>query len=328
MPMLQQGQVPALRWRPSLLLVLAGASAMGCGDALMDRALLEGPRVLGARSEATNEPERASVAPGERARVTWLVAAPEGPPAVQWQFGVCEAEATVRGVPYCAAAPFAFAASAESAASLPILEFDMPAEDALLGKSELLVYGAICFGSDVIAPSDSRDLASYRCSESGHDAKLVTTQVTVGRESIVNHNPNLSAAELTFDGKPWAPWPVDADTEGSCDEVAGELPRVVAKQIYSIGLEAPAADREAIERVSARAPGRETYQLSHVVSDGHLERPFSVVDDDVPDSEIVVQWTAPDQVPSGGKIVRFYFVARDLRGGTDFRVGAVCVQPD
>jgi hypothetical protein len=40
-----------------------------------------------------------------------------------------------------------------------------------------------------------------------------------------------------------------------------------------------------------------------------------------------VEWTAPDSDASTGLLVRFWFVVRDLRGGSDFIERAVCVVP-
>jgi hypothetical protein len=39
-----------------------------------------------------------------------------------------------------------------------------------------------------------------------------------------------------------------------------------------------------------------------------------------------VEWTAPGAAPDSG-VVRFFFVVRDSRGGTDWLERAVCVAP-
>ena len=75
---------------------------------------------------------------------------------------------------------------------------------------------------------------------------------------------------------------------------------------------------------------REVITLSHFTSGGELERQFSVWEGDVvamPEGS-EIEWTPTDITPSAdGTLVRFWFVARDGRGGLTFTTRAACVVP-
>ncbi len=302
--------------------------ALGCDDAMMDRSLLEGPRVLGAKAEVEGDPSRAWVNPGDDVRVSWLVAEPESNSEVSWSFTVCEAESTVRGLPYCADEPFVTISSEGVQAGAPSFSFTVPEAESLLGNEDLLVAGGFCFGSEIRARGPGDDPESLDC-ESGGELARATLHVGIIQGERGNANPSIEEAELRFAGEPWEPWPLEADPSAGCNQAPIELPRVAAGSTnHVIEATIPEKDRETLERDSSRAPAHEVYQLSHVVSAGELERPFSVIDDDAPDPRIELLWDAPKGASAGGSIVRFFFVARDLRGGADFGVRAVCVEPE
>ena len=60
------------------------AVVSACSDYEPKGWLLDRPRVLGAHTEAVAERSRASLLPGERATVTWLVVNPDAPPRLSW----------------------------------------------------------------------------------------------------------------------------------------------------------------------------------------------------------------------------------------------------
>jgi hypothetical protein len=50
------------------------------------------------------------------------------------------------------------------------------------------------------------------------------------------------------------------------------------------------------------------------------------VEGDMP-NRVELSWKAPGEVSADGQLVRFYFVARDPRGGADWAIRALCVTP-
>lgn len=258
----------------------------------------------------------------------FLVAQPDKAAEVSWSFSVCEAEPVVRDSPTCAAPSFANASSDGASSALPGFTFRVPEEEELLGMDELLVLGAFCFDAEILVPGRAEDFLDYRCSGGG-DPHLVSTTIGVERGDVANLNPDLGVVAWAFDTVPWSSAPLDSELYHGCADVPFELPRVDAGSgDHVISFTVPSGQREPIEQRSSRAASHETYQLSHVVSAGELERPFSVIDDESSDSELRLLWDAPKDVPDEGLVVRFYFVARDLRGGSDFAMGAVCVDPE
>jgi hypothetical protein len=146
---------------------------------------------------------------------------------------------------------------------------------------------------------------------------VVTLPVLLDRGPDTNHSPSLGAAAFTLDGHPWP---------------AGDgcrLTVVADGKAHPLGLTV-AGQRETYQS-TANAEGlpvarRETLQLSHFATGGKLPRQLSFLDGDGDPSNVSVDWTAPrpEELPSGG-IVRFFFVARDLRGGLDWQTRSLCL---
>jgi hypothetical protein len=83
---------------------------------------------------------------------------------------------------------------------------------------------------------------------------------------------------------------------------------------------------------------RKELLVSHAATQGggKLDRYFSIVERDTRDSEAEVEltYTPPEAgsadakaIPSSGKLVRFYFVVRDQRGGVDVATRELCLLP-
>lgn len=295
---------------------------VGCGDPLKDPALIEETRVLGAKVEVEADPALAWPSPGESATVRWLVASPKKREPLTWAFEVCEAEDVVRGLPRCAAAPLASGRVEEPTDEDPTLQFQVPEREDLLGRQRLVILGGIC-SNGMAEPGASWE--EFRCVGEGARRELVMLTVTLATEEDRNHNPNLGDAPLSFDGEDWPEW---EGYRGSCADVPDEVPRVKAgSEGHSVKIRVRAKDREPLASRTPAEPQAETYQLSHVVTGGELDRAYSVVDDHEPETRLGVGWDAPERVDEDGRLVRFFFVARDLRGGTDWTSRAVCVTP-
>jgi hypothetical protein len=219
--------------------VWAACLAMSaCGDPLKQPQDIEESRVLGARVEVQGDEDRASVAPGETAAVTWLVADPGDPRPRTWAFAVCEAEDVARGIPICAHDPFAFATSGVPSLAPVAFDFTVP----LGAVGPLVVLGVVCADGQAHV---GVDFASTTCSGADAVQTDVNLYVLVDDGAITNENPDLVSLQL--DG---APWPEGVETEPGEHQIA----------------------------LGATDPDGDALQISHFSDAGELERAFSRID--------------------------------------------------
>jgi hypothetical protein len=141
--------------------------------------------------------------------------------------------------------------------------------------------------------------------------------VPIDRGTDTNHSPSLAAAAFTVDGQPWPPG------DGCALKIAADT------KVHPIAM-ALAGQRETYTSTAnaegTPEPRRETIQLSHFATGGKLPRQLSFIDDERDPSDVSVDWTPPtaEEMPAGG-LVRFFFVARDLRGGLDWQTRSLCL---
>lgn len=293
----------------SLLLPLTPVLLAGCGDPLAPSWLIDRPRVIGARVEAAGDPQRPWPRPGELATVKWIVAAPDGQPPMRWAFAACVPDAA--GV--CSSHLLGMAAGDAS----PELSFAVPAADVLGDTGKLLVAGIFCAGGQPGLVE-----GEPVCHGDGAIPTAVTLPVPIQRGPDDNRSPDLAAAAFTFAG---APWPAGTD--------CATLPRVAAGDAARPITVSLAGQRERyLSTANAGGeprPRREQLQLSHFATAGKLPCQLSFVDgDDEQDPALVaVDWTPPPAAEGtgAGLVVRFFFVARDMRGGLDWQTRALCV---
>lgn len=296
--------------------IAAWLACSACDDPLEPVERIEDFRVLGARVEVDGEPSRAAPAPGETASVRWLVAAPEPEPAIGWALAVCAAAPMRAGIPTCDGSPFATLVSPSPAPEAPRIDFTVP-ETLDDDVSRLLVVGSICEGRvPTGAPEDSA------CPR-GVAGTKVTFTFDRFRSDDVNMNPSFAEPALTLDGDDWAP---STTTPPSCE--SGELPTIAAGSSgHRIDVHVAPDARDPLPHENELDPEREGLLVAHFTTDGDLERAFSAIADEDETTSISLTWGAPKSAPGSGAVVRFWFVVRDLRGGTDFTERAVCVVP-
>ncbi len=284
--------------------LVLGAAA--CGDPLKPVELVTEPRVLGARVEVEGAPDRASPLPNESATVRWLVATPELDPPLGWAFEACAAENPGGALPECADAPFASALQADPLPGVPQLVFTVPAAPV---ADHVAVRGIVCPNGSPLLPS----LASAGdVSCSGELGTEVSLDFALGSVEEQNFNPSFGAEGLLLDG---ALWPEGTD--------CSLLPQVGPRTSHALTMALDAADRDALVQEISVDPPFERLQVSHFVTGGELERAFTVIDAEVSDLTRTISWKAP----AAAALVRFFFVVRDLRGGSDFAERALCVVP-
>jgi hypothetical protein len=296
------------------LATLATALLAGCGEEFDPPSLITGTRVLGAVVQVDGDETRATPQPGETATVTWIVVAPDDVPPLGWAFVVCPAGPGANEAA-CAAAPLFTA----QGTGTPQFRLPVPAADGLGDTSRLTVIGQICDGG---VPGLDPQTGMPACPGAGATA---TIDIHLQRTADANHNPALAARPIWFDG---AAGPAD---DGTLD--CTSLPTVAAgSKHHVLRLATLAEDRETIvtpaaDPAAAPTTTREMLQISSFDTDGDLGQTYAFVpaDDASPEADVEIKWDAPDVAPAEGR-VRFYFVARDLRGGVGLATRAVCVQ--
>ena len=275
----------------ALLLLLAA-----CEDPLKKAQVLEEPRVLGVRVATSDD--QASLLPGQAASFELLLAGADGSASGRVAYRFCEAAASVRGVPYCAAAPFA-----EGRADLDGSPIAAPLPESLAADARLALLGVVCSTGE---PELADEPTDSRCSDGADPLRFSFDARTAG-DALVNLNPDLSQLEVLVGG---VPVPLDApDAAASCDDAA---PSVDAGATRDVVLELGGA---------ARDDDDESLQLSHFATAGEYGRTFSFVE---PGAALRarVEW----QPPSAGTPVKHYLVVRDGRGGVAWASFSLCVR--
>lgn len=295
-------------------------SLFGCGDPIHPQQVIEKPRVLGARVEVVGDVERATPAPSETAGVRWLVVDPLGVPDVGWSLVACEPEPVATGVGRCRAHPLTSDVSGMGTHRLPALEFTVPQD---YQASTVLVAGIVCFGG---TPPDTTPLLRdwprvTRCGAGRGQA--VTFEVTVDHGGANNLNPSLRGDPLKLESSSWLSLEGAVDEPCVDQEERVDLPRASAGgRTVSISYAPDEADREKLSDGSG-----ESLLMASFSDAGELERTFSVVEWGTTGlkESIELGWSPPTQAPPGGKVVHFYFVLRDSRGGSDWTERALCL---
>jgi hypothetical protein len=323
------GRQPVLRQLSALAPVLPACLGLGaCGDPLVPRELIQDDRVLGARVELLADASRAQIAPGQTARLRWLVASPSGPPALGWAFSLCAAAPVSRDLPRCAGPSFAHFASPAPSVAEPQFEFAMPDASTLGTATQITANGRFCRSGNPLLQDPDTDWTNSRCPGTSDRPLLATMGIFVGAGESANLNPSFASVAVSFDDADW-PTSIEPSAQSSgCLHDAALMSTVRADGArHHIALDLPKDLAEPLSPLTTHSATSETITLSHYTTAGDLERAFSAVDLTLPAPQVAVPWTAPATVPSYGQLVRFYFVLRDGRGGSDWTTRALCVVP-
>lgn len=283
----------------SLALLFAAA----CGMMDNPASFVDRDRVLAARVTVDSDPMRAWPAPGESATVTWISAAPDGAPNLNWQLAACPS-LTSTGMPICVASPFA---AGEGSGATPTLAFTVPTDIAV---DTVAVFGGLCASGSPIMGKNGM----AACDDGSRADTIVRYVFVAGAQS--NRNPSLVDANLTFAREPWS-------MSHGCDTVAR-----AGSDAILLGATLDDADRESFETTTGETR-RESLELSVFATAGDLLEPKAFVDPDDTRAaaSVAVEWLPPEEVPADGLNVTFTFIASDLRGGIDAVVRTACVLP-
>ena len=289
----------------ALALALA---ASGCMDELDKGSSILDTRVVGVRVEVVGSESVAAPSPGDVARLTVLLAEPPGADQDALGWGV-------------ALGPFV-----QQGTGRPIV-LEVPVPDAALlgGARSVPLVGQVCSNG---TPRFGMGEDPPTCSEGSTRATTFLATVSLAREGVPpNRNPALGDDFATLAEERWDA-PADALPATGCAAMAGNpsLPLVtVSKDPQRMLLRIADTTREEFVRTDG-SDAKEVVTLSHFTSGGDLKRQFSVFEGDVaPDAE--VEWTPDLTADPTGTLVRFWFVARDGRGGVGFTTRAACVIP-
>lgn len=300
----------------------------GCGDELHPSQVIEKNRVLGARTEVLGAPQRAWPAPGEAARVRFLVVDPGERAPLGYALAVCVRDASLGGVPACDGPIFGERRIDVPELGEPSVDFVVPSASELGDRRSLLVFGVVCARG---APSTPGGLIAAwpdraGCTEADALPTRVLAHVTVSTDGSSNGNPSLSDDLFQQGGSEWTSTPDPWALPPKCGATSGTpaVPIVSAGTgALDLSLSLLGDDRESTPE------GREALTLASFSTAGELDRPFSVVESDDASDPPVISWAfeLPKSAPVEGRLVLFHFVMRDGRGGTDFATRALCVVP-
>jgi hypothetical protein len=279
-----------------LFAVFTLALLAACEDPLKLAQVLEEPRILGVRVATSDD--HSSLLPGEPASLALLLAGPDGGVHGRMAYRLCEAAASVRGVPYCAAAPFA-----EGRVILDGAPFEAPLPETLEPDARLALLGAVCLTGE---PELTDDATAASCSD-GTAPLDFSFDARVGGDDFANLNPDLSSLQLLVGA---VPVPLDeVDAAPTCDDAA---PSVDANVAHDLALELGDG---------ARDDDAESLQLSHFATAGEYARTFNFVEPGAALSARV-RW----QAPAAETPVKHYVVVRDGRGGVSWATFSLCVR--
>ena len=345
-----------LRW--AVLFALLG----GCNESLPPASAVTDFRVVAARVDIEEEAGRANPNPGEAMQASLLVI-DQGAPAsgssgdaaltpapLQWVLVACLPLPTTIGPPLCRTPIEPCEGCDETPPddplATPVVRFSAPSESELeeAEASSLLLQGVVCGNG---APSQEALLA-FLMGETEElepcegpptiegqsvEGRVVAVQIPIERNAgDPNLNPEL--LDVLLNGQPWPP-PYDrsvpretprtgcvsdledlSEAERSAHPRAGSPPSAIDLSVT----------RESLQTyVEADQTITEEIQVSWLADGGSYESSFSFITD--PARSVLTRWQPFPEAADDGVLVRFNFVIRDGRGGTDWFERGLCVLP-
>lgn len=312
------------------LIALLFLFTAGCQKELTPGWLIGTPRVLGARVEIPDDPTRASPRPGEAFTVRWHMAFAETDEPVSWALLACDLGESHTGTQICGNEPLGLAIQTEGiTGAAPTLDLVAPDE-----VVPLLVAGVICVNG---TPTLNSATLSASCEGEGATETVVSYVVTMSdsRETD-NHQPTFEGGAITLNDTGWDEQVENVFVENCATEEDPAWPVITRGDgTQEIKVSFDDAQRETYEVMRGDPPQptqvRESWQLSSFATSFDLERQYSYVEgDEAPVDRITLDWKPPknEDIPAGGRFVRFYFVLRDGRGGEAWTTRALCVKND
>ena len=339
--------------RHRLTLLLSLCLVVACSESFLPAWAVTDLRAVAALVEVEGKPDRARPDPGDGVRISILVVdqgAPPSddpgvpaltPPTLWWSFIACIPQPTLIGPPICRDLIQPCNGCVGTPPDYPVeMGFAVPSEAELeaAGATQVLLQGAICANGPpaqdailrfIIGETD--DLNA--CEDPNNEGRFVSVSIPI---EVTPDDPNLNPAisTITLNGRAWPP-PYDdivprtaprtgckADLDGLTNEerMAHPLAGTPASSI-NLHVTPDSLQPYAVGDMTLT----EEIQVSWLVDGGDLERTFSFITD--PARSVLTHWQSFPDAPEDGLLVRFNFVIRDGRGGTDWVERGLCVLP-
>lgn len=319
------------------LCLLLALLASGCGEDPPPGSWIRWTQPLGMRVEVQGDPDRASPAPSETVDITITQAYPAEHVPLSWAFLACEPAPVNFGIPFCVDIPVLLGSELTPVLGAPMFTLSVPTAVELDGLEEILIIGVQCAEGEIEIPDlsvvdpttiNTEALANPCLDPEGEGTSMGGT-VRIETATFTNQNPAFDRIEL-------AGTLLDdvAPPDAGEDDCTGLGIRIIdvsgTNGLLPFTLSATAGSREDYIVETGDPPEQsirtEDLRITHTTTGAQFQRTFSSIDDTSP--FIDVDWTLPtDDIPDNGRLVRFYFEMRDLRGGYDFEERAVCVVP-
>jgi len=353
--------VGALGWdklkgrRPGLGLI-ALCLVVACSESFLPAWAVIDLRAVAALVEVEGKPGRARPDPGDDVQVSILVVdqgAPasdeQGVPALtpdllQWAFAACVPLPTLIGPPICGdviqPCDGCTGTPPDDRLAFPVVRFQVPsaAELQAAGADRVLVQGVICADGPPAADAIIRFILGETddlnpCEDPNDEGRFVSLTIPI---EPTPDDPNLhpEISNLFLDGRSWPPpydqsVPRTAPREGCKADLDG-LSDAEREKHPSAGSEASSIELSVTEDslqayIVDEMTRTEEMQVSWLTDGGEFERTFSFITD-LP-ATVLTFWRPLVDVPEDGLLVRFNFVIRDGRGGTDWVERGLCVLP-
>lgn len=294
---------------------------VGCVDDLEPSTFVSRTRILAAQTSVNGDPTMAYPAPGDSARVDWLIGYPAEPLPISWGFLVCPSIVAPTGDFICVGDPFGLEVVSELTVGVdPSVEFTVPPN---VDAQSLLVAGIVCTNGTPRLDMTGMD---FGCEgdNPGLDQEVVVFNVPLNLDGDGNRNPSpgqilLNQATVVA---PNDPVPVTG-CQGSADPALTTISHATGNPMFTIQ-----SDAAAFESYNANG-STETEEILYAVytTAGEMERQFTVIE--MPGLTDMLEWELPPlaEVPPNGQRVRFYIVVRDSRDGFAYTVRDVCLVP-
>ena len=327
-----------------------------CSESFLPAWAVTDLRVVAALVEVEGKPGRARPDPGDDIQLSMVVidqGAPPSdvsgvpaltPPLLQWAFIACVPQPTLIGPPICRdviqPCEGCVATPPDDPFAFPVLQFQVPSEAALEAAQadSVILQGAICADGPPAQDAILRFLLGETddlnpCEDPSGEGRFVTLEVPI---EVTPEDPNLNpeVSAVILNGRSWPP-PYDqgvprtaprtgcmTDLDGLTEQERAAHP-VAGSPASNINLHVTPDSLQPY--MVGDMSLTEEIQVSWLTDGGDFETNFSFITD--PARSILTNWKPFAEVPEDGLLVRFNFVIRDGRGGSDQVERGLCVLP-
>lgn len=316
---------------------LIGLSVLSaaCGGDLPSATSITSTRVIAAKVKVVGDEKRATPRRNEFFSVEWsVVTNGQDAPNLYSAYLACKSAPSRAGIPFCLSAPFSGFRS-ESTLSTHVFNAQIPDESAYAPGDVMLVYGAWCTsgqpqidlgdngnGSD----AQSAALTSVRCENSTETPLKAVLEIIVGAEGFDNSNPSWDDQSVALSsGLVWPP--ISAEVSAVCGDEAVPTFETGTNVVLNLSLSSSTRDTY-LQNGEPPAVMPEELTISSFTTAGSFDVTFKVIESTDQNERLSTEntWLLPSDATVEGEVVRFYFVVRDGRGGTDIIERKACLK--